>query len=142
MRTISPLEKHNFSGVWLSTYRYHSTVRKSDFVSQHYVWLRQDGNEFTVESLPDINDSYMNARFVLHDKVATGTWEDRSSKKGYYKGHVYYGAAQLIFDEDWKHLAGKWVGFGLKMDIKTGPWEIVYIGKNLPDEPMKRLQSI
>lgn len=137
-----PLGQQDLSGVWLSTYKYRSTVRKSDFVSQHYVWLRQDGKEFTIESLPDVNDSYLSARFVAHKNVATGTWEDRTAQEGYYKGYVYYGAAQLIFDKDWKRLAGKWVGFGLKMDIKTGPWEIVYIGKTLPKKPMKRLRSI
>lgn len=129
------------SGVWLSTYTYHSSVRATDFKAEHYVRLRLHANELILEGIPNVNDSQVVANFSLHREVATGTWRDFTVQAG-HKGASYRGAAQLIFDKDWKRLVGKWVGFGLRLDIKTGPWEIVYIGKTLPKKPMKRLQSI
>lgn len=128
------------SGIWLSVYKYHSSVRGTDFKAEHYVRLRLYANELILESIPNVNDSQMVANFSLHGEIATGTWRDFTVQAG-QKGTSYRGSAQLIFDKDWKRLTGKWVGFGLKMDIKTGPWEIVYIGKNLPDKPMERLQN-
>lgn len=128
---------HNLSGFWISTYKYHSSVRNGDFVARHYVWLRHNGEELTVESLADLNDSYMAARFSLRGDVATGTWEDRVSQQGEYRKHVYYGVAQMILSNDGKSLQGKWVGFGQNLEIKSGPWEIRYVGKTLPKEPLE-----
>jgi hypothetical protein len=37
-------------------------------------------------------------------------------------------------DEDGKAMRGKWVGFGENMVVKTGDWEIVCTGEELPEQ--------
>jgi hypothetical protein len=128
-RTIdTPANK--FSGIWESTYTYHSSIRDADIDSCHYVYIHPQGDVLVMETVPEINDSYMLARFTLDGKVATGTWQEGTSPKGDYKGVIYHGAGQLILSDDGKSFAGKWVGFGKDMGIKTGTWEFRYLGKD------------
>jgi len=47
---------------------------------------------------------------------------------------MYYGAMQLILSDDQKSMKGKWVGFGEDMEVNTGPWELEYIGEEVPAE--------
>lgn len=117
-------------GVWLSDYTYHSSGRDATFQSKHYVRLYPKGGELVVETVGDQNESYLVARFWLDGEVATGSWQEVTAQDGYYKGAIYHGAAQLIIDKDRKHIAGKWVGFGKNMDVKTGPWEFTYLGED------------
>jgi hypothetical protein len=124
----------DFSGIWLSEYTFHSSSRDKDIQSKHYVRILQDGNTLVVESVPELNESYLIARFSLDDNsIVTGSWEECTSPGGYYKGAVYYGAAQMIFDPSAKSMKGTWVGYGKNMDIKTGPWEIKYAGDDASD---------
>jgi hypothetical protein len=122
---------NNFSGIWRSDYTYHSSDRDEDRLSQHYVRMYPKGNELIIESVPEINESYTLARFSIDGNVATGSWQEVTDPKGDYQGTIYHGAAQLIVSEDGKSLKGQWVGFGKNMEVKTGPWEFVYIGENL-----------
>lgn len=122
---------NNFSGIWLSDYTYHSSSKDEKLVSQHYVRVYPKGNELVIESVPEVNDSYMLARFSVDGDVATGSWQEVTDPKGDYKGTIYHGAAQLIISKDGKSLKGQWVGFGKNMDVKTGPWEFSYLGEDL-----------
>lgn len=119
---------NRFSGIWRSDYTYHSSSRDEDLLSQHYVRMYPKGNELIIESVPNVNESYMLARFSVDGNVATGSWQEVTDPKGDYQGTVYYGAAQLIITDDEKKFKGKWVGFGKNMEVKTGPWEFIYIG--------------
>ncbi len=127
---------NQFSGIWRSDYTYHSSDRDEDLLSQHYVRIYPKGNELIIESSPGVNESYMLARFTMDGNVLTGSWQEVTDPKGDYKGTIYYGAAQLILTDDGKKMKGKWVGFGKNMEVKTGPWEFVYVG-----EDEKALQS-
>jgi hypothetical protein len=118
-----------FSGIWRSDYTYHSSDRDEDLLSQHYVRMYPKGNELIVESVPNVNESYMLARFTVDNNVLTGSWQDVTDPKGDYKGSIYYGAAQLMLTDD-KKLTGKWVGFGKNNEVKTGPWQFIYIGED------------
>lgn len=122
--------QNQISGIWRSDYTYRSSDRNADFQSQHYVRMYPKGGELVIESIPSANDSYLVARFWLDGDVATGSWQEVTSLKGDYKGAIYHGAAQLIVSKDRKHIAGKWVGFGKKMEVKTGPWEFTYLGED------------
>jgi hypothetical protein len=121
---------NQLTGVWRSDYTYNNSDRGADFQSQHYVRMYPKGGELVIESVPNANESYLVARFWLDGDVATGSWQEITSLKGDYEGTIYHGAAQLIVDKDRKHLKGKWVGFGKKMEVKTGPWEFTYLGKD------------
>ena len=122
----------DFSGVWLSKYRYHSDSRNKDFEDTHYVRIYQKRNHLVVESLPEANESYLIVNLTIHDNLATGSWEETTSPKGYYKGSTYHGATQLIIEERGKRMHGKWLGIGRGGDINVGPYELPYIGKELP----------
>lgn len=121
--------KH-LSGIWRSDYTYRSSSRNAELQNKHYVRLYPKGGELVIESVPGVNDSYLVARFWLDGNVATGSWQEVTSLNGEYKGAIYHGAAQLIIDIDRKRMSGKWVGFGKKMEVKTGPWEFVYLGED------------
>lgn len=62
----------------------------------------------------------------MHANVITGTWTERTSPDGYYRGAVYHGAIQLLMDPTAKKMTGKWVGFGRRMDMNTGVWELMF----------------
>jgi hypothetical protein len=137
MKDETPIS-NNFSGIWRSDYTYHNSDQDKDLLSQHYVRLYVKDNQLIAESVQDLNESYMLARFSVDGNIATGSWQEVTDPQGDYKGTVYYGAAQLIVSDDKKNLKGQWVGFGKNMEVKTGPWEFVYIGEDesaLADQP-------
>jgi hypothetical protein len=56
--------------------------------------------------------------------AATGTWEERTSPTGYYKGTIYRGAIQLLLTPSMTHMTGKWLGFGKDFAINKGAWNL------------------
>lgn len=118
------------SGVWLTTYRYRNSIKNADLESKHYMRAYTEDDSIVMETIPEFNDSYMIARFSRDGNVLTGTWQETTSFTGDYKGAVYHGAAHLIISEDSQSIKGKWVGFGRKMDVKTGDWVFEYLGKD------------
>lgn len=122
---------NKFAGIWRSDYTYHSSSRDENLLSQHYVRIYPKGNELIIESVPEVNDSYMLVRLSVDGNVATGSWQEVTAPEGDYKGAIYHGATQLIISDDAKSFEGKWVGFGKNMDVKTGPWSFTYIGEDV-----------
>ena len=127
-----------FDGIWRSDYTYHSSDRDENLLAQNYVRIYPKGNEIIIESIPEVNDSYVLARLTVDGNVATGAWQKVSNPKGEYKGTIYHGAAQLVISDDEKTLEGMWVGFGRKMVVKDGPWKLTFLGEEpsvLDNEP-------
>lgn len=56
--------------------------------------------------------------------VLTGTWMERTSPTGYYKGAVYHGAIQLLTDPTVRSMHGQWLGFDKTSNINSGAWEL------------------
>jgi hypothetical protein len=130
--------RNTFLGIWRSDYSYNNSELNADEVSQQYVRIYRKSGELIVESIPDPEGSYMYARFSIDGNIVTGSWQQVTSPRGDYKGIIYHGAAQLLLTDNGTKLSGKWVGFGKKMEIKTGPWKFVYIGEDesaLADQP-------
>lgn len=121
-------------GIWESTYSYPSSGREGMFEGHHYVRLLQKDHHFVFESLPKVNESYLIVRLSIEDDIATGSWQEQTEPTGYYQGAIYYGAIQLVINEDHTKLSGKWVGFGKDMEVNVGPWEFTYVGKKIPDD--------
>jgi hypothetical protein len=121
-------------GIWESTYSYPSSGRQKTFDGHHYVRLHQKDNHLVFESIKGVNKSYLIIRLSVDDDIATGSWQEQTEPEGYYKGAIYYGAIQLVVDKDRSHMTGKWVGFGKEMEVNVGPWELAYVGTELPDE--------
>lgn len=121
-------------------YRYPSDGRSGLFKGEHFVRLRirppgkRDGyrRQTVLESLPNVNKSYLLVRLTVEDGVATGTWHEHTDPKGYYKGVVYHGVLQLVIDDDGRHMKGKWLGFSNDRMINVGTWEFSFVGEKLP----------
>jgi hypothetical protein len=116
----------NYSGVWLSRYRYFSSGRDDTFTGQHYVVMLQHGDRITVRSLPGSSDSPLTMDLTIEGNVITGTWVEQTSPEGYYRGARYHGAIQMLVEPTGRRMTGKWVGFGREMDVNTGPWELIF----------------
>lgn len=114
------------SGIWLSRYEYHSASRDGDFLGWHYVALVQSADRLQGRSLPGSSDSPLHLDLSVQANVVTGTWTERTSPDGYYRGAVYHGAIQLLLDPTGKKMTGKWVGFGRRMDMNSGAWELMF----------------
>lgn len=126
--------KPDFSGIWRSSFRYRSSTRGDhEYESEHYSVIHQRGNEIVIESLPG-GHSYRVTRLTLDGRIATGTWEQQNAEEGYYEGKRYWGAIQLVLSEDGNSMKGQWIGFGSNLEVKNGPWEIVRVGKNVPQD--------
>jgi transcriptional regulator with XRE-family HTH domain len=116
----------DFAGIWHSQYIYPSTGRGGEFTGEHYVVIRQQGNRLLGESVPAANGSVLTVDLLVRGSVATGTWSERTSLTGYYRGAVYHGAIQLVVDPMGKSMAGKWVGFDREFAINSGEWSLTW----------------
>lgn len=123
-------DKYDFSGVWLSTYRVPSGPEKKMIEIEHYAVVHHKGDHLVVESMPNKEGSYMMGRFTLDGRIATGSYHSQNAPKSAAKGAIYYGAAQLMLDEDGKALRGKGVGFGRDGEIKVSEWQVVRVGQD------------
>ncbi|MEV0355265.1 helix-turn-helix transcriptional regulator [Nocardia sp. NPDC050697] len=113
------------AGIWLSRYEYYSDGRDATFTAAHHVVLLQHGTRLTVRSLPNSAASSLEMDLTIDGHIATGTWSEQTAAKGYYRGARYHGAVQLLAELTHTRLAGKWLGFGKRFEINTGPWELV-----------------
>jgi hypothetical protein len=115
------------SGIWHSRYLYYSTGRGQEFEGRHYVVLRQRGNRLVGQSLPHSTGSRLNLELSLDSSIATGTWTERTSPTGYYRGAVYHGTIQLVVNPMGRAMSGKWLGFGTNFKVNTGEWELTWV---------------
>ena len=113
-----------FAGVWHSRYVYYSDGRQQEFEGEHYVVLNHQGNRVHGQSLPNSLNSLLTLEFTVDGSVLTGTWMERTSPTGYYKGAVYHGAIQLLVDPTGRSMSGRWLGFDKKSTVKSGEWEL------------------
>ena len=130
---------NDFTGVWHSTYSVPSGPDGKIIVTEHDVAMYRHGNHLIIETLPKEDGSYMMARFTIEGRIVTGTYHSENSPKSAAKGAVYFGAAQLIMDEDGNALRGKGVGFGKNMQIKISDWQLVRI--HPPEHPSTTTQA-
>lgn len=115
------------SGIWLSLYTFTSSGRGSDFTSQHYVMVLQEGGQLMIRSLP-ASESMVSMELTVNGRIATGTWTERTRGDGYYRGAVYTGAIQLVEDETEDGVfRGRWLGFGKAGEINDGPWSLLRV---------------
>lgn len=117
----------DLSGIWHSRYLYYSSGQGRELEGQHYVVLHQEGNRLTGQSLPHSMDSRLALRLSVDGSVATGTWTEHTSPKGYYHGAIYHGTLQLLIDPPGRRMSGKWLGFGRNFSINSGEWELSWV---------------
>lgn len=129
---------NTFTGIWLSQYHYTSTGRGEDFVGEHYVVMHQRGDILTAQSVPAENGSLLMLDLHVRGTVATGTWVERTSPGGYYRGSVYHGALQLVIDPMGKSMRGKWVGFDRQFSVASDVWELHWVEESTSAQALRR----
>jgi hypothetical protein len=117
----------DMSGIWHSQYLYYSDGRGQELASEHYLVLRHTGDVITAQSLPNTLHSLVTMDLRINASVITGTWRERTSPTGYYKGAEYYGAIQLLLDPTGRSMDGKWAGFDMENKVNTGPWQLTRV---------------
>ncbi|MEV7552292.1 hypothetical protein AB0N89_22010 [Amycolatopsis sp. NPDC089917] len=131
-------QREGMTGIWRSRYTYPSSGRGKDFVGEHFVVVRQQGNKLIAQSLPHSTGSSLRIELVVDGSVATGTWRETTSPHGYYKGATYHGTLQLLVDPSTRRMHGMWLGFGREFVINSGQWSLILesssIGKNAQRE--------
>ena len=118
---------YDMSGIWHSRYLYYSSGREHELEGEHYVVLRQEEARIDGQSLPHSMDSMLRLHLSLDGSVATGTWTERTSPDGYYRGATYHGTIQLLADPVGRRMSGRWLGFGRNFRINTGEWELTWV---------------
>jgi hypothetical protein len=116
-----------FAGIWHSRYTYYSSGRRSELVGEHYVVINQQQNQLSGQSLPNSLYSLLTLDLAVNDSTATGTWIERTSPMGYYKGAIYRGAIQLLIDPTGSVMTGQWLGFDKESKINAGDWELTRV---------------
>jgi len=124
------------AGVWHSRYFYTSSGRDGKFVGEHYLVLREQENRLLGQSVPHSTGSQLSVELIVTPPLVTGTWREKTSPDGYYRGAVYHGALQLMSDAAGRRMSGMWVGFGKDFTINTGLWELTW----QDDSASKRVQ--
>jgi hypothetical protein len=114
----------DFSGVWHSTKHFFHVFEKKTALDEHDMQVHQTGNRIVAQSIPNDEKSYMILSLTLDGRTLTGTYHEQSSPDGPFKGKGYYGALQLLIDEDGKSIRGKWVGLDTHLNMQTGDWEL------------------
>ncbi|UMP04213.1 hypothetical protein [Amycolatopsis sp. EV170708-02-1] len=117
-------DREGLAGIWHSQYTYSSSGRGKDFIGQHYVVIRQQGNKLIGQSLPHSTGSSLRLELAVDGSVATGSWRETTSPHGYYKGATYHGTLQLIVDPSARRMHGMWLGFGREFVINSGQWAL------------------
>lgn len=122
-----PASGPRMAGIWHSRYVFPSTGRNADIASEHYLVLRQQGNRLTGQSLPNTEDSQLRMELSVEGAVATGTWTERTSPTGYYKGAAYHGTIQMIVNPMGREMTGRWLGFGKDFTVNNGEWTLTWV---------------
>lgn len=127
----------DLQGIWRSRYVYRSDSRDKEFVGEHYVVLHQDTCDLRAESLPNNEGSQLKLQLSTDRSVVTGTWTERTSMTGHYRGAVYHGTLQMVLDPMGRSMTGKWLGFGKDFTINVGDWSLTKV----EDSTSKRAQQ-
>lgn len=137
-RTGPAVSEGSLAGVWHSKYLYYSDGRGKQFESEHYVVLRQRGHHVSAQSLPNSLESVLTLDLTVDGSVVTGTWIERTSPTGYYKGSVYHGAIQLLTDPTVRSMHGQWLGFDKGSNINSGAWELSRVAASTTPSVLRR----
>lgn len=126
----------DFTGIWLSTYRYESTSR-GPCTSSHYVRITQDGARLTGQSVP-ASASNLVLDLRVEGPAVIGTWREDTNPDGPYAGAAYFGTLMMIPDPSGHRLAGKWAGNNKEGGVETGDWTFTLIDPSADESAVER----
>lgn len=120
-----------YDGIWRSEYVYPSTSREADFVGEHYVTLRHRGTTLRGDSAAHPTGSRLRLELTLESAIATGTWRERTSPTGYYRGATYHGSLHLVVDPTGDRMKGMWLGFSRDFTVTSGAWQLTRVQQSI-----------
>lgn len=107
----------DISGTWRSYYEYGGNA------SEHIIIFKKEGDVYIGISQPLPDGESVEIRLQADDTAFTGTFQEKTSSAGHYKGAVFHGALQFLLEG--KRLHGQWVGFNSgRTKINNGPWTL------------------
>lgn len=115
-------------GLWQSRYSYYSSGRDEHLHGDHTIRLHQTGGRIVGVNAPGDQQSRLALELSVVGAIATGTWTERTSPVGYYRGAVYHGAIQLVVSPQGRSMTGRWLGFGKQFEVNTGDWQLDWLG--------------
>jgi hypothetical protein len=120
-------------GIWHSHYSYRSTSRRQAFRGEHYVVLDQAGGRVSGRSLPHRAGSRLALELMVDGQIVTGTWRERTSPGGHYRGATYHGAIQLVVDPRGRRMKGRWLGYDAEFRIAVGDWHLTWVDASISE---------
>ncbi|WP_405061949.1 helix-turn-helix domain-containing protein [Kribbella sp. NBC_01505] len=115
------------AGIWESRCTYKSSSRGGeDRVDMAYLVAVHAGDSVTLRSIDgSVTDGgSLIMKLELRGRVASGTWEQVTGAKSYYRGAIFHGVIQMQIEASNARMAGAWAGFGRDFDVNTGPWSL------------------
>jgi hypothetical protein len=117
-----------FSGDWYSHYRYPSSGRGDDFWGQHLLHATQKGNKLIFQNgAGSPSHVVLELEIKPEERLAVGTWSERTDPEGYYKGVMYEGTIELKIAESGERMNGIWHGTGKDGDVNSDIWELTKV---------------
>jgi hypothetical protein len=117
----------NLTGLWLSRYSYYSSGRDEELHGEHTIRLRHAGGRIFGTNNPEERESRLTLDLSLNGAIATGTWTERTSSVGYYRGAVYHGTIQLVVSPHGRSMTGRWLGFDKEFKVNSGDWHLEWL---------------
>ncbi|WP_132207565.1 XRE family transcriptional regulator [Kribbella steppae] len=117
----------NLTGSWVSRYTYYSSGRGEELHGEHTVRLRHSGGRILGTNDPGELGSRLTLDLSLSGAIATGTWTERTSSVGYYRGAVYHGTIQLVVSPQGRSMTGRWLGFDKEFNVNSGDWRLEWL---------------
>lgn len=116
----------DFSGLWDCKFTYINELEPQGGASTYVVKIYRIKNQVVIQSEPSKEENYFIARLSLDENlgILTGTWEEKASPKGRYKGQFYFGAGMLVIDDSSSKMQGKIIEHNNDMKIIDGDWII------------------
>lgn len=113
------------SGVWHSKYAYQPSSSPEPISDEHIITLTQIGRSVTAVSHPQEDGStlQLNLHYNPDTRTLSGSWSERTSPDGRYKGRIFSGVLHLLVDHAGTTADGKWLGVNSTgTTIKDGRW--------------------
>lgn len=112
----------HLAGSWISKYRYRSASRGEEFTDTHLVDLGVDGGQLVGRSVPHPSGSELTLALTAEGRVVSGTWVERTSPTGHYRGASFRGLLQLVVAPTGHTMSGMWLGVNKRDMVNAGEW--------------------
>ena len=123
---INKIMEQMIVGEWLSRYTIQADTDNPKTYEHTIVFSRKANGIIGYSQERDSgSELVLRLRYDAEDSALTGTWGEKTSLDGAYKGAVFHGALQLLLNDTKTQAQGKWVGFNTAHSrVKTGDWHL------------------